>query len=224
MLPPPPESVIAPCTGGSPSKIFAPFSAAYLRNEQYDIAIQHLNTAAKLDPGQASIFYNRGYAHATNGQIDLAVSDYQKTLQRDPNYSTVFFPLGLMLLGKREYDDAISLFDKAIESETGHALTYIWRGEAHAYKGNIAQAFDDYRVAMALDPEYAQAHHADLMNHMIAGTTEMAIVYLNAVIATNGGFDLLARCLRSVVYRDIGNYYAAYADRITVQTMGFNCE
>lgn len=64
----------------------------------YDEAIADLTKAAKLLPGFAYIYYNRGNLYALSGMLPEAFDDYSKAIELNPYLADAYFNRGLVQL------------------------------------------------------------------------------------------------------------------------------
>ena len=62
----------------------------------YDSAIADLNSAAKLMPEYAVIYYNRGNLYCKSGMMPEAIEDYSRAVQLDPDFAEAYFNRGLI--------------------------------------------------------------------------------------------------------------------------------
>ncbi|HBE32507.1 MAG TPA: peptidase C14, partial [Cyanobacteria bacterium UBA11368] len=57
---------------------------AYYFKGEYDLAIEDLNEALKLNPNSAKAFYNRGVAYGNKGEYDRAIADFTAAINLNP--------------------------------------------------------------------------------------------------------------------------------------------
>jgi tetratricopeptide (TPR) repeat protein len=96
-------------------------ASTYMKEDQYDKAIEDLNKAIAIDPRHEGVYNNRGNAYSRKGQYDRAIEDYSKAIAIKPTYSGSYFHLALTysLLGKESAacDSLNKAFEKADEKE-----------------------------------------------------------------------------------------------------------
>lgn len=66
------------------------------RTYNYDEAIADLNSAARLYPEFAYIYYNRGNLHALSGDMAAAYDDYTRAIELAPELADAYFNRGLV--------------------------------------------------------------------------------------------------------------------------------
>ncbi len=139
-------------------------------------AIQDYDKAIELNLHHAFIYNNRGNAYRDKGKLDKAIQDYDKTIELDPDCTDAYNGRGNSYLMKGELDFAISDYNKAIDLTPNDPLPYNNRGNVNLRKGELKQsiqadngigyssnnyfdsAIKDYKKAIELDPDYANAY------------------------------------------------------------------
>jgi tetratricopeptide (TPR) repeat protein len=66
------------------------------RTYNYDEAIADLNSAERLYPEFAYIYYNRGNLHALSGDMAAAYDDYTRAIELAPELADAYFNRGLV--------------------------------------------------------------------------------------------------------------------------------
>ena len=70
--------------------------------------------AIRLDPGDRSSYYGRGYAWGAKLQYDKAIADLSEAIRLDPQFAAAYSIRSLSWSAKGEHDKAIADFDEAI--------------------------------------------------------------------------------------------------------------
>ena len=105
---------------------------------------------------------NRGILQLRRGQIDAAVSDFDTAMGIDPNQPEAYLNKGAALIRRENPTEAVQLFTASLERNTRRpAVAHYGRAVANEQLGNVREAYNDYRRASELDPEWA-APRADL--------------------------------------------------------------
>ena len=123
----------------------------------YDRAIDDLNQAIRLDPGNAGAYVDRGRVYMDKGDSDRAIADYNQALRLNPNFARAYNNRGVAYYNKKDYDRAIADYTQAIRLDP-HAVAYNNRGIDYANKKDYDRAIADYTQAIRLDPNYASAY------------------------------------------------------------------
>ncbi|MCS6979103.1 MAG: tetratricopeptide repeat protein [Flavobacteriales bacterium] len=114
--------------------------------------------AMRLNPSKPESYYGLGYYYQNTGQIDKAIDMYKVLLHHVPGNPAALFNLGyLYMLEKKEYKIAIEYFSEAIRYDNKYTEAFYNRGYAFELLGNTTAAAQDYRNALALDPDFRLA-------------------------------------------------------------------
>jgi TolB-like protein/DNA-binding winged helix-turn-helix (wHTH) protein/Tfp pilus assembly protein PilF len=157
-----------------------------LARQQVPGAVAH----KRLDPETYEDYLRGRYflARRTAESMNTAVDYFHRAVQRDPQYAQAYVGLAeaYELLGSYEvlppdksYPLALKFADKALELDDTLSEAYSARANSECnYEFDWAAADRDYRHAIALDPNSAQAHH-DYGEYFAAlGNSERAIAEL----------------------------------------------
>jgi len=123
----------------------------FLKNDQYDKAIDDFNAAIKLDPKHSLAYSGRGTALLGKKQYDKAVDDFITAIALDPNYAPAYAGRGSVFLEKKQFDKAIDDFTRAVELDPNNALA-----KDNLNKANAAKAASE-AAAKAAAEEKARA-------------------------------------------------------------------
>ena len=95
---------------------------------------------------------HRGNTYFDAKAYDLAIQQYDYAIAHG---SPGYYVRGVAWLEKRNYEQAIADLTQAIQREAGYYLSYFYRANAYAQKGDRDSAIADYRRALALKPDEA---------------------------------------------------------------------
>jgi tetratricopeptide (TPR) repeat protein len=110
---------------------------------------------------------NRGILRLRRGLIDAAVDDFDAAMAIDPNQPEAYLNKGAALIQRENPAEAVSLFTVALEHNTRRpAVAHYGRAVANEQLGNVRAAYQDYRRASELDPDWA-APRADLQRFRV---------------------------------------------------------
>jgi len=131
--------------------------SAYIALKKPDLAIQNLDKALELDPGNGLTEYELGVAYMRRGEIPEARSRFTKAASLRPDYAPAWFSLGVTAEREKDPDSAIAAYEKAV------ALRPNW-AEAHYNLGALlldrrfgAEAVEHLEQYIALKPNAADA-------------------------------------------------------------------
>ncbi len=107
---------------------------------------------------RASTYVNRGILRARADDPDGALRDYDTGLRLQPDLAEGYVDRGAAYLLVKRYKDAIADIDKglALNVKRPH-IAYYDRAIANEALGNIRAAYEDYKKAVELAPDFALA-------------------------------------------------------------------
>jgi tetratricopeptide (TPR) repeat protein len=123
----------------------------YVENEQYQLAIDNLTAALKINPDFALAYYNRGVAYDDLENYTAAIADYTSALKINPDDADAYYNRGVAYYNLEYYNEAIADYTSAIKIDPDYAEAYRNRGIA---KENAGQSYcSDYKRACDLGDE-----------------------------------------------------------------------
>jgi tetratricopeptide (TPR) repeat protein len=100
---------------------------------------------------------NRGILRLRRNQVDLAMADFDNAIRIDPNEPEAYLNKGAVYIRMQDAGAALPLFTAALERNTSRPeLAHYGRAIANETLGNTRAAYDDYRRASALRPEWQE--------------------------------------------------------------------
>jgi len=145
--------------------------------EDYEGAIQALQKALKLSPGDIEAENLLGWAQMEHGDLDDALATFQTVLNKDPANSLARINVGQIYLQKRTFHEAIEHLSKAIRLDNDKKASLY----AHLYLGQVYMAremFEDaqtfFQKTIAIGPNLLQAYYELGRAHWFAGETDTA--------------------------------------------------
>jgi tetratricopeptide (TPR) repeat protein len=132
---------------------------------KFDKAIGAFKEIISLNPDQASSYYNLGNALKDQGKLEEAIEAYNKALVLKPDYEAANINLGVAIQNWRTISEPRYKFEDVIEANK-KVLTFAHaNAETLFNEGQILHAlnkWDDaialYGKAIAINPDYPQAH------------------------------------------------------------------
>jgi tetratricopeptide (TPR) repeat protein len=108
---------------------------------------------------RAATLTNRGILHMRAGNNTRALWDYQKSLNIMPELKEARVNLGAALYNLKRYPEALAALNEGVGSESLNArsIGHYNRGLTHEKLGDLQSAYEDFRMALQLDPEFAMA-------------------------------------------------------------------
>jgi tetratricopeptide (TPR) repeat protein len=107
---------------------------------------------------RAATFVNRGILHMRARRIEAAIADYESAIKVKPDLAEAYINKGIALVHARGRDsEAVNMITHGLAlNPIRPEVAYYTRGVAHEMLGNTRAAYDDYRQAAALKPEWAE--------------------------------------------------------------------
>ena len=110
---------------------------------------------------------NRGILRLRRGLIDQSIADFDAAMTLDPNQPEAYLNKGAALIQRQNPSEAAQLFTVALEHNTQRpAIAHYGRAVANEALGNVREAYQDYRMASELAPDWA-APRADLQRFRV---------------------------------------------------------
>ena len=98
--------------------------------------------------------FKEGKAHNDNGDRALARKHFLMTIYLHPDHAGANYQLGLMAYSDNNYSAAISFLERASVEMSDKVELYYWLGGAYWKKNQAEGAIENYRKAVALDPQH----------------------------------------------------------------------
>ena len=130
------------------------------RQEEYDLALRHLETALKLDPENPAYLAEIGNIHALLGDLEAGQSFYRQALEQssnEPLYTREFLKFSI----KYHLDlhkVALPAARQLVLSDPDNPASLNIMGELLLVMGDILNAERFFLRALAQNHEYDQAH------------------------------------------------------------------
>ena len=125
-------------------------------------AIQALQKALQLSPGETQAESLLGWAQMLHGDYDDALGTFQKVLMKEPGNSIARINVGYICLKKRIFGEAIEHLSKAIRLDNDKKATLY----AHFYLGLVylqREMYEDaetfFQKALTLGPNLVEAYY-----------------------------------------------------------------
>jgi tetratricopeptide (TPR) repeat protein len=91
------------------------------------------------------------------GDVDPAIADFDMAMELDPRQPEAYLNKGAALIRIDNPAEALRLFTVALDYDTRRPeLAHFGRAIANEELGNVREAYDDYRRASELDPDWAE--------------------------------------------------------------------
>ena len=160
-------------------------SYAYITKGKYDLALEDLNEAIKLNPQYVDAYMGRGAVYIIKGEYDLALEDLNEAIKLNPQYVDAYMGRGAVYIIKGEYDLAVEDFNEAIKLNPQHVDAYMGRGAVYIKKGEYDRALEYFNEAIKLNSQHADAYLGCGVVYIKKGEYDLAVKYFNEAIKLN---------------------------------------
>lgn len=107
---------------------------------------------------RAATLINRGILRSRVEEPQSALADYNQGLQEDPLLAEGYVDRGVVFILMRRYDDALQDIDKGIAMGASRLqIAYYDRAIVQEALGNVRGAYEDYKKATEIAPDFALA-------------------------------------------------------------------
>lgn len=122
-------------------------------------ALEPMQKAAALLPGDAEIQNNLGAILKDLGQLDEAAASYRRALKIKPDLIGALTNLGLTLQYLGQPQEAVTSYRRALEIKPDFVEAHYSLGNALKELGQLDEAEMSYRRALEIKPDFAGAHN-----------------------------------------------------------------
>jgi tetratricopeptide (TPR) repeat protein len=107
---------------------------------------------------RAATLINRGVLKLSVNDFEAAAGDFKSGLAINDNLGEGYVDLGAVLIARKQYADAILNINRGLKigMKKPH-LAYFDRAMADEALGNLQAAYDDYRQALQIAPDFSKA-------------------------------------------------------------------
>ncbi len=123
-------------------------------------AEEKMQHAVTIKSDNALAYENLGVVNDDLGQFTAAVELEQRAISLDPQDRNVYRNLGLIYKEHNLYNLAEAAFIKGLAVHPRNEALHFWLGETYRLQKKYALAAQQYRIALAEDPAYADAKDA----------------------------------------------------------------
>ncbi len=156
------QDAAAPKNGAFFGDIHYNLGNAFFGKDRFDEAIAQYQTALRLDSNYpAETYSNLGQILIRKKQLDQAIPLFRQALQiKSGHEAEMRYSLGNALLQTGQPEEAIAHLQKYLETSSAHAETVHYNiASALVALRRVDEALPHYEQAIAVRPDYAQAHN-----------------------------------------------------------------
>jgi tetratricopeptide (TPR) repeat protein len=152
-------------------------------------AIDAFRRAIDLDPNFVEAIVHLGQAYKQLGRLDDAAYGFLRAIEIKPDFAQAHFQLGLLFQLRYQYEDAIACYRRCLQINSRDSLSYANLGIAQLMQGLLAEATENLRVAIALNPE--EIHALDGLGVLAnaTGDIDKAMAFFDQALAIDAHFE-----------------------------------
>lgn len=157
------------------------------------------NKAIELNSKFEEAYNARGIIRIYLKNYEEALTDFNTAIKLNPKYDAAFSNRGTVWTIKGDYAKAKENFDMALQLNPQSAKAFFNRGNAHIkLNQNYLAAIEDYKKALALDPNYEDARkNMELINKEIKKNGENFIKLAELLTPPDPPPTFLQSCLNA---------------------------
>lgn len=122
-------------------------------------AVKEYSRAATLATPEYGLLVDWGLAYDCVGDSDNALARLQQAAQLKPS-AHAYSQIGMEYAKRRDWTHAMAALNESLRLDGSYVKSYIYRGGVYESQGQFADAANDYRRALAIDPGNAEAQQA----------------------------------------------------------------
>ena len=134
------------------------FGVLASQTKNYDASVALIAKAIAINPSQATVHSNLGFALKSLGRYAESVDSYLNAIKLKPDFADAHLHCGLAYLAMNQPLQAVASFDQVIVLRTDDAQAYCNRGVALAKLGRFGEAIDSYQTALSFKPDFPEAY------------------------------------------------------------------
>lgn len=134
-------------------------AVAYFRAGEYEKASESLRKALARNPRSAAARHMLGKTHFMRGEFAEAAAELETALKLAPRDNDVAYTLGLAYLKQRRLIPAKQIYSRMLRQLGDRPQLHLIFGRAYRETVFLAEAIEEFKKAVALDPKFSRAHY-----------------------------------------------------------------
>ncbi len=158
VVPPPARAAVTVIGSGLARSCYEAAESGRATYEGYESCDRALSEQALNVRDRAATFVNRGIISMRQRKIAAAIADYEQAIRMKSDLAEAYVNKGIALVhaGGRD-SEAVNLISQGLDLNPARPeVAYYTRAIANEALGRTRAAYDDYRQAAALKPEWSE--------------------------------------------------------------------
>lgn len=133
----------------------------FMKNEEYETAIQKYTESLKIDPKFAFAWDNLGICYRKLGKYDDAINSYTKSLELDPKGMTALQNIAVAYSLKKDYGKSVEIYSRFVSFYPNDPEGFYGLGQAYSNQKNYNAALDNMCKAYNLYIKMGSPYRTD---------------------------------------------------------------
>ncbi|MFO8128450.1 MAG: tetratricopeptide repeat protein [Bacteroidales bacterium] len=129
----------------------------YIREGKLNSALNDLNRAIKLSPGDPELYMTLSDVYIARGDVRRCREALKKAISLDPGNQSAYLKMAELNLLLREYNNTFKYVGEALDLEAYNPVAYYIKGFAYMETGDTNRAVENFMIAADQDQEYYDA-------------------------------------------------------------------
>jgi tetratricopeptide (TPR) repeat protein len=129
------------------------FGTIAAHRQQLDVALQHFQQAAKLDPNLPEIWFRVGFMQRNLNQYEDAMSSYERAIEQEPRDIRAYSELAVIYMTESNPTKARETVERGLQAEPRAAQLHALLASIYQESGNLRQAEASLVEAERLNPD-----------------------------------------------------------------------
>ena len=182
-----------------------------LDKREFDESSRIYKEVLKQYPDNLDCLVNLLYiAQYPNQATPEEVEDlYQRASAASPQLAEVYMYHGTALVAEGKYDAGVAELEKAIQLKPNNAEAHAWLADVRERQHRLADAIEQYRITIELQPDFRAARLELAKNLLYAGRSQEAITALLPALQVQDQNTPIAMMFLAQAYVNLGDRAAA---------------
>jgi tetratricopeptide (TPR) repeat protein len=141
------------------SEFLVDLAIAYFYAGQYRKAIEPLTKVVAKEPANVAAHQMLGKTNFMIGEFEKARQELEAAFKLNPDDYDVAYTLGLSYLKLRQFAPASDVYGRMLARLGNRAALRVLIGRAYRETGFFAEAIEEFKKAVAIDPRFPRAHY-----------------------------------------------------------------